>query len=183
MPLTNKQYDAIMREYDRRQYHNYRIQCARKDEIYQKIPRIREIEESISSFSMAQAEKLFLSEERSSADPHALENLRRGLACPAPGKRTSPEAERLSCRLPGDALYLSRMSGHRICRQPEVRLFPQGGDPAALFFFPAGGSAGKRKFCRSLFRRIRRRAESRHARHHRRMPPFYAVLLTINFRI
>ena len=80
MPLTNKQYDAIMREYDRRQYHNYRIQCARKDEIYQKIPRIREIEESISSFSMAQAEKLFLSEERDSADPHALENLRRGLA-------------------------------------------------------------------------------------------------------
>ena len=80
MPLTNKQYDAIMREYDRRQYHNYRIQCARKDEIYQKIPRIREIEESISFFSMAQAEKLFLSEERSSADPHALENLRRGLA-------------------------------------------------------------------------------------------------------
>ena len=80
MPLTNKQYDAIMREYDRRQYHNYRIQCARKDEIYQKIPRIREIEESISSFSMAQAEKLFLSEERDSADPHALESLRRGLA-------------------------------------------------------------------------------------------------------
>ena len=80
MPLTNKQYDAIMREYDRRQYHNYRIQCARKDEIYRKIPRIREIEESISSFSMAQAEKLFLSEERSSADPNALEDLRRGLA-------------------------------------------------------------------------------------------------------
>ena len=80
MPLTNKQYDAIMREYDRRQYHNYRIQCARKDEIHRKIPRIREIEESISSFSMAQAEKLFLSEERSSADPHARENLRRGLA-------------------------------------------------------------------------------------------------------
>ena len=80
MPLTNKQYDAIMREYDRRQYHNYRIQCARKDEIYRKIPRIREIEESISSFSMAQAEKLFLSEERDSADPHALESLRRGLA-------------------------------------------------------------------------------------------------------
>ena len=80
MPLTNKQYDAIMREYDRRQYHNYRIQCARKDEIYQKIPRIREIEESISFFSMAQAEKLFLSEERDSADPNALEDLRRGLA-------------------------------------------------------------------------------------------------------
>ena len=80
MPLTNKQYDAIMREYDRRQYHNYRIQCARKDEIYQKIPRIREIEESLSACRLAQAEKLFLSEERSSADPHALENLRRGLA-------------------------------------------------------------------------------------------------------
>ena len=59
MPLTNKQHDAIMRGYDRRQYLNYRQLCARQDEIYQKIPRIRKIEESISSCSLRQAEKLF----------------------------------------------------------------------------------------------------------------------------
>ena len=79
MPLTNKQYDAIMREYDRRQYRNYRTQCARRDEVFQKIPRIREIEEQISSFSIAQAEKLFLDEQGTGADPRALEDLRRGL--------------------------------------------------------------------------------------------------------
>ena len=48
MPLTNKQYDAIMRLYDRRQYQNYRRQHARREEVYERIPRIRTLEESIS---------------------------------------------------------------------------------------------------------------------------------------
>lgn len=74
MSLTNKQYDAIMRGYDRRQYRNYRQQCARQDEIYEKIPRIREIDESVSSFSLMQAEKVFDSE------PDALPALREKLA-------------------------------------------------------------------------------------------------------
>lgn len=30
MPLTNQQYDHIMRGYDRRQYQNYRTQCAHR---------------------------------------------------------------------------------------------------------------------------------------------------------
>ena len=58
MALTNKQYDSIMRSYDRRQYQNYRRQTACREEIYQKIPKIREIEESISSLSVGQAEKI-----------------------------------------------------------------------------------------------------------------------------
>jgi DNA replication protein DnaC len=73
MALTNKQYDAIMRGYDRRQYQNYRMQCARIDEIYEKIPRIREIEESISSCSVRQAEKMF------DEDPNALSDLKEEL--------------------------------------------------------------------------------------------------------
>ncbi len=73
MPLTNRQYDAIMRGYDRRQYQNYRRQCARKDEIYEKLPRVREIEESISSVSLRQTERLL------DAEPHALDELRRQL--------------------------------------------------------------------------------------------------------
>lgn len=74
MPLTNKQYDAIMREYDRRQYQNYRQLCSRQDEIYEKLPRIREIEESISSCSIRQAEKMF------DAEPNALADLQEQLA-------------------------------------------------------------------------------------------------------
>lgn len=58
MPLTNQQYDTIMRGYDRRQYQNYRTQCVRREEIYEKIPRIREIEETISSCSLAHAQQL-----------------------------------------------------------------------------------------------------------------------------
>lgn len=74
MPLTNKQYDAIMRGYDRRQYQNYRLHCARQDEIYAKIPRIREIEQSISSCSLKYAERVF------DAEPGALSALREKLA-------------------------------------------------------------------------------------------------------
>ena len=40
MPLTNKQYDTIMREYDRRQYQDYRLQCTRIDQIYEQIPQL-----------------------------------------------------------------------------------------------------------------------------------------------
>lgn len=73
MALTNSQYDSIMREYDRRQYENYRQQCARIDEIYEKIPRIREIQEAMSSCSVRQAEKLM------DEEPGALETLRQKL--------------------------------------------------------------------------------------------------------
>ena len=73
MALTNSQYDSIMREYDLRQYENYRQQCARIDEIYEKIPRIREIQETMSSCSVRQAEKLM------DEEPDALETLRQEL--------------------------------------------------------------------------------------------------------
>ena len=67
MALTNSQYDTIMRGYDRRQYENYRRQCARTDEIYEKFPRIREIQEAMSACSIRQAERLF------DEEPDALE--------------------------------------------------------------------------------------------------------------
>lgn len=73
MALTNKQYDAIMRGYDRRQYQNYRKQCARVDEVYQRIPRVQEIEESISACSVRQAEKMY------DEDPNALSDLKEQL--------------------------------------------------------------------------------------------------------
>lgn len=70
MPLTNSQYDSIMRGYDRRQYRNYRLQCARTDEVYEQIPRVREVDEQISACSVRQAERMF------DHAPGALEALR-----------------------------------------------------------------------------------------------------------
>lgn len=58
MPLTNKQYDAVMRIYDNRQYHNYRVQTMHREEVYERFPKIRELEEQISSLSLQQTEKL-----------------------------------------------------------------------------------------------------------------------------
>lgn len=76
MALSNKQYDKIMQEYDRKQYQNYRKQQERIDEIYEKIPRIREIEESISSCSLAHAEKIFFSENIAKEQKEVLQDLR-----------------------------------------------------------------------------------------------------------
>lgn len=101
MALTNSQYDTIMRGYDRRQYENYRRQCARTDEIYEKFPRIREIQEAMSACSIRQAERLF------DEEPDALEILRSGTVLPAGRKRTDPEKSRLSRGLYGNAVYLS----------------------------------------------------------------------------
>lgn len=81
MPLTNKQYDTIMQGYDRRQYKNYRQQCARQDEIYQKLPRIREIDEDISSCSISQAQRIYDLQSEGFHGSHAdiLDELRQNL--------------------------------------------------------------------------------------------------------
>ena len=51
MPLQNYQYDTIMREYNRRQAQNRRIQEEHQAEAYEKIPRLREIDEEVATLS------------------------------------------------------------------------------------------------------------------------------------
>ena len=51
MPLQNYQYDTIMREYNRRQAQNRRLQEAHQAEAYEKIPRLREIDEEVATLS------------------------------------------------------------------------------------------------------------------------------------
>ena len=51
MPLQNYQYDTIMREYNRRQARNRRIQEEHLAEAYEKIPRLREIDEEVATLS------------------------------------------------------------------------------------------------------------------------------------
>ncbi|MCI9658442.1 MAG: ATP-binding protein [Lachnospiraceae bacterium] len=81
MSLTNRQYDTIMRGYDHRQYRNYRIQCARREEIYKKLPRIQKVEEEISSCSLSHTEQILSLQETDpdNAHPEILTGLRRKL--------------------------------------------------------------------------------------------------------
>ena len=60
MGLTVSQYDSLMREYDRTRLMHKRQLDDRFDEIYSKIPRIKEINDSISSISIQGAKKMLL---------------------------------------------------------------------------------------------------------------------------
>lgn len=73
MPLTNQQYDSILREYEEKQNLSRRNQLQRITEIYEKIPEYEEIERTVSSVSVAQARKLL------SGDERALEDLKETL--------------------------------------------------------------------------------------------------------
>lgn len=55
MPLTNSQYDRIMRIYNQRQLKSRRTLDARKDEVYAKIPRLAEIDADAASVSVRKA--------------------------------------------------------------------------------------------------------------------------------
>ena len=48
MPLSNSQYDEIMREYDQRQLQDRRILDERRKEVFQKIPKLKELESTVA---------------------------------------------------------------------------------------------------------------------------------------
>lgn len=58
MPLSNSQYDAILREYDARQIKNQHELSRRIQLAYKEVPRLKEIDDAIASCSVAQARKL-----------------------------------------------------------------------------------------------------------------------------
>lgn len=58
MPLSNTQYDALMREYDARRMRARQLQRRRFDEVCRNYPKLKEIENSIASLSVEQAKKL-----------------------------------------------------------------------------------------------------------------------------
>ena len=124
MPLTNKQYDTIMREYDRRQYQDYRLQCTRIDQIYEQIPRIREIDSEISACSLRQAERMI------DQEPGAMKSLKDELTL----LKAEKEGLLLSAGYPADYLkmhytcpeckdtgYIGRKKCHCFLQQ-EIRL-------------------------------------------------------------
>lgn len=76
MPLQNAQYDAIMRQYDRKQqFHRHELE-ARREEVYQKLPRILKINQEIASTSVQAVRfRLAGSEADSMACQEHLQNL------------------------------------------------------------------------------------------------------------
>lgn len=74
MPLSNSQYDKIIREYNVKQIKNQHAVARRLNEVYGKDPRLQEIDNSISSCALAQARHLL------NGDVTALATLRKKLA-------------------------------------------------------------------------------------------------------
>ena len=60
MSLTNMQYDEIIRSYNRIQLENKRLQNERIATVYSQIPRIKEINDEISSLSLATTRAMLL---------------------------------------------------------------------------------------------------------------------------
>ena len=58
MPLSNAQYDEIMRGYGERQIRNRHISAQRIQSAYDQKPRLKDIDASIASISVKQAQKL-----------------------------------------------------------------------------------------------------------------------------
>ena len=73
MALKNYQYETLMRAYDQRQSMNAHLQAQRIEEVYEEIPEIVEIEHTISTISLQQAQKLL------DGDNNALDTLKKDI--------------------------------------------------------------------------------------------------------
>ncbi|HEY9574447.1 MAG TPA: ATP-binding protein [Lachnospiraceae bacterium] len=62
MPLRNFQYDEILRDYDKKQFRHKHNLDKRIQKAYREIPRLKEIDEEIASFSIQKAKFLLFSE-------------------------------------------------------------------------------------------------------------------------
>ncbi len=58
MPLTNSQYQAIMRIYNERQYQDKHDQDLRRQEVYARVPQVKELEDAIASESVRCARRI-----------------------------------------------------------------------------------------------------------------------------
>ena len=68
MPLQNYQYDTIMRQYSKTQSRNRNILQKRIEEVYAKIPRLKEIDDEVATLSARKARALLNGQENSTED-------------------------------------------------------------------------------------------------------------------
>ena len=138
MPLENIQYDAIMREYGRRQLLSRHRLEEHRAHAQERIPRLKEIQDAIASASAQQIHSLLGGEKAGSTAVY----------------REKVEAlarERLPSRLPGSRLRMPCLPGHRVCKRPKMHLLPQaGGRPVPPAVQP-GSDIGAGKLCTLFF--------------------------------
>ena len=84
MPLSNSQYNAIMRMYEEKQRRSRYLLEQRKDAVYQQIPEYEKLDHQVSSTSIAQARKML------SGDSNALSELKEKLAWLSRKKTRTP---------------------------------------------------------------------------------------------
>lgn len=77
MALSNSQYSVIMRIYDQRQFQNRHALESRINEVYEKIPRIREIETLITTTAVARAKELLFSDEETACSRQLSANIQK----------------------------------------------------------------------------------------------------------
>lgn len=94
MGLKSSQYYAIMREYEKKQLKSHDIQTRRYEEVYEKIPEFKSLDESISILSVQYGKKLL------NGDDHAIASLKEELAI----LRSSKQSLLLSAGFPADYL-------------------------------------------------------------------------------
>lgn len=74
MGLKSSQYNAIMRDYEKRQLHNHNLLMERYAEVYKKLPEFKSLDDSISILSVQYGKRLL------NGDEQAVESLREELA-------------------------------------------------------------------------------------------------------
>ena len=126
MALTNSQYYAIMRDYERTRLRNHDIRTARYEEVCRKLPEFRSLDESISILSVQYGKRLL------GGDAGALDSLKEELEI----LRGSKQSLLTSAGFPEDYLdpvYTCPDNRYTyIYRESEMPLFPQSRDPTAL---------------------------------------------------
>lgn len=70
MPLSNAQYDTLMREYNRRQLLHANQLSLRRSEVYAKLPRIAEIDDQVNTVAASYARRRIEGDTAASADLH-----------------------------------------------------------------------------------------------------------------
>jgi len=71
MALSNTQYNTLLRRYEAKQLENQHIVMERILSVYEELPRLTEIDETISSISVRQAKKLIDGDETAPSAPDA----------------------------------------------------------------------------------------------------------------
>lgn len=77
MALSNSQYGIIMRIYDQRQFQNRHALESRINEVYEKVPRIREIETLITTTAVTRAKELLFSGEETAYSKQLSANMQK----------------------------------------------------------------------------------------------------------